>query len=1194
MNRLATSVLAALAIAGMLFRPSGPSSEDTSPLPAAQTLAKQLSNPGTNGSGLGNPCQEDEGPWKALEDSLKKSEQDVPPSGSRNAKKPTPPLTPKADSHDQFSEDWTHYKSHLDGGLTQALIVTVPDPVHTDLALYFDRAVDSIVAAASAASYNLDGFWLPWDEKPQQQDPNCYWRLQEKREVDRREAEPGFLVFRGPPSQASAMEDLWWVFLVGESPVSGINKVQFSNAVKHIDAAALNTPINVAGPTFSGSADSLRLILSQYTSSEGLRFRISTFSVTDLNAQGSLRSFCSPPPRAPNEWRPCIRFNRAVPSDEEVTQDLVDYMNWQGLKESVLAFISESETAYGGNVAHRGKVADRVLRYTFPRGIAQLREAYGQSMAGGEKTNPLPRQLLPLVLNESPLNPETPPDFAPGQTPLSEELQMLALASELRHDRVQMAEITASDPMDLVFIIQFLRRTNPELQLVVTDWDLLLLRAQDEVPPDGLLVVTPYPLLGGGHEWSEMSESSHLFMPSRFAVALYNVCLLFLGQRSMTLGTQAPATLGQQSSTEQKPAAVSSASSDGTPEIGLVPPVWLTIVGRDGYWPIAILRPRRSGDQPVPERGEPLPATWVLVLSAVWVASLAVVSAFVRTQFVKRPRNHRWLENFSPIDAGEMSPAAQIKAILSGNAKVDVHGVCLLRRGFWLLVLLLALALCQVIVAAPLLHTFASLELGTRVLTAISWLLFGATQVCILAFYVVLRWVANKVLSGREITYYGVSLIAVVGAEMVFSVWWLVTMRRPNYYGLFFGYRSAHFTSGVSPALPLLLLALVLVVAAWTELDRLAKDVGRPRLSAIGIARDFRTIGYVLERYLHKTIFNLPVQLAGFLLFVLVLAVSYFNEGGILSMESRGFAVVYATGLVAILLLVLNQGLRFYLLWCELRRVLGRLEELPLREAFSRLPKQFSTNAIWQQGGAIVNYKRLTRMIECVKALQAGGGGPAAGLPVADLDCALSKVLATEARHRRPGHDTMKTIGRIVQSLATTITLNTLKPIWRQGSSDSTDGEEDANLTPKGRQLRLHYDRERILAEEFLALHYVAYIWNTCIQMRFLLFAIFTGFILAYLSVESYPFTAHHTLVSLLIFILVVLLAVMICVFVQMDKDAILSRIADREPGKLDKDFYFRVLSYVALPLFTVIAGQFPSLARWLFSWTEPALRMSR
>ena len=60
--------------------------------------------------------------------------------------------------------------------------------------------------------------------------------------------------------------------------------------------------------------------------------------------------------------------------------------------------------------------------------------------------------------------------------------------------------------------------------------------------------------------------------------------------------------------------------------------------------------------------------------------------------------------------------------------------------------------------------------------------------------------------------------------------------------------------------------------------------------------------------------------------------------------------------------------------------------------------------------------------------------------------------------------------------------------------------------------------------------------------------------------------------------------------FAQMARDAVLSRLSGTDPGKLDWNFFLRALSYGAVPLFALLASQFPSLGRSLFSWIQPAL----
>ena len=98
------------------------------------------------------------------------------------------------------------------------------------------------------------------------------------------------------------------------------------------------------------------------------------------------------------------------------------------------------------------------------------------------------------------------------------------------------------------------------------------------------------------------------------------------------------------------------------------------------------------------------------------------------------------------------------------------------------------------------------------------------------------------------------------------------------------------------------------------------------------------------------------------------------------------------------------------------------------------------------------------------------------------------------------------------------------------------------------------------------------------------------GFILCVASVRSYPFLSQRTIGWTLTLIFIALSIPVVIIFAQMDKDAILSRLSDTEPGKLDRAFYVRVFSYGALPLLTVLASQFPAIGRFLFSWVQPAI----
>src|SRR5579862_2559773 len=101
------------------------------------------------------------------------------------------------------------------------LIAVVPDPVHTRLALSFDRAVEVIQEAALDGGYAFVRALMPWDSKahPESDDPEA--RLEDQSYVRGREELPGLLAFRRLGSGSSTVKprpEHLFVLVVGESP----------------------------------------------------------------------------------------------------------------------------------------------------------------------------------------------------------------------------------------------------------------------------------------------------------------------------------------------------------------------------------------------------------------------------------------------------------------------------------------------------------------------------------------------------------------------------------------------------------------------------------------------------------------------------------------------------------------------------------------------------------------------------------------------------------------------------------------------------------------------------------------------------------------------------------------------------------------------------------------------------------------
>jgi hypothetical protein len=63
-----------------------------------------------------------------------------------------------------------------------------------------------------------------------------------------------------------------------------------------------------------------------------------------------------------------------------------------------------------------------------------------------------------------------------------------------------------------------------------------------------------------------------------------------------------------------------------------------------------------------------------------------------------------------------------------------------------------------------------------------------------------------------------------------------------------------------------------------------------------------------------------------------------------------------------------------------------------------------------------------------------------------------------------------------------------------------------------------------------------------------------------------------------------------IWVFAQMHRNPILSRITDTRPNELGWDFYFRVISLGAFPVFAWLAYQFPDIGSMISKFLQPGV----
>jgi hypothetical protein len=170
-----------------------------------------------------------------------------------------------------------------------------------------------------------------------------------------------------------------------------------------------------------------------------------------------------------------------------------------------------------------------------------------------------------------------------------------------------------------------------------------------------------------------------------------------------------------------------------------------------------------------------------------------------------------------------------------------------------------------------------------------------------------------------------------------------------------------------------------------------------------------------------------------------------------------------------------------------------------------------------------------------------------------------------------------------------------LVPYWREqrvgfvdDHADSSDPESKAKCDADAPQDPLYIR----LAEELLAVRYIALIRSVLVNIRYLMMFVSTAFVLAIVAWNSYPFQPHR-LIDWCFTILLIFLGIgFITVFAQMHRNAILSRITDTAPNKLGWDFYIRIATFGVVPVLTWFAYQFPGIGGSLFKILQPGLQV--
>jgi hypothetical protein len=1047
-------------------------------------------------------------------------------------------------------------KSHV-----RFLIVTVADPVETGDTLRFDRTLETVQSAVEGLDYSFAGYWIPWSDadkgKAARHTPCSAGPAIE---------EPGSLVFRG-------VRETLVVFLVGESAVFGIRPLQFLRSVSYLKVfSPAPEVIRIAGPNYSGSLESLRVAIDQ-ASANGCEIecvRVISPSATVLKAGEEFR-------RAPSNGKPAIEYNSVVHNDSYVTARFLSYIQRRWFMDpSGLAVLRESSTLFG-----RGVPAKTPVVVQFPRGIFRLRnaspEATGRALFAPEAGSAAPHERLRLTLRGPQAGEERVPSLASDQAPVVQEAVLLGISAVLRQEGVKFAQIISSDVYDSIFLAGFLKRAYPQVRPYFFNADLLNVRASEVLPLEGALSVTTFPLIVRNQIWSRPAGQGTRLLPvsSRFEAGIHNaICALLDGRGA-----------------DDENLGALERSFNGSFFRGR-PPLWLTVVGTNGYWPIALLDMNDSGDQdPLllgcssnsgamgngasspsesesrprwPSPGEPS-WLWSMVFAILLLAGYVLGTAVIVGQ---RASCHstRLLPAAWEVRPGE--PGAAGRAYFAMSANLVMAGMIFTMAG----------PACLVLFSAPGFWDICRFVAS-----------FGAIALLIAAAAAPWKNVLDHRAGAKQVEdikpriYGACSAITAIGFVVFVVLWCLSMAGGAKMEGFFFCYRSFDLLNGVNPVMPFLFLGLGLLLLIFLHQTRHAMIVELPRnLPSLdadplvrGLSAEFLKAKEPLSEPLVSTHpANRLIAGAGCLT-ILVLPLFERQQ----SLEGIWFDALYWATLVLFNLVVVLTWARFLAVSIHLKGPMDRLAVHPLHHAFAALPPGQAPCTILRGRCRTGASEVLTASLHALRA--------AASVPGQKLQHALKRRLAIAemwmGRNLVPAGAGAHRTAEVHYLLAGTGTLvaGELALNWSGGG-------------PPVHKAPAPENEFNSLGAHFVALQYAVFLGNIMVQLQNLLWFVVTGFFLGIVSTLVYPFRAQYAFVwagtiNFVLLGLPVLVAIM-----QIERHPLLQSTAGRENSYRTCGSLAKIALYFSLPLIGLIGSHFPELGRYLVTLLQPAMQTMR
>jgi len=508
------------------------------------------------------------------------------------------------------------------------LIVAVPDPDDTSVSHEFDPTLAAVLRATESLHFVCDRFEFPWQtemsSKKSSSDPESSIRgnlgqLAFGFDLSKKERDkpnwPASVLCRRSNDGNLKDEKLLLLLLVPESPIWGFDKERLSRAIElvkehHFYQSSLYEPIRIVGPMYSGSFSSMGRVLSNYLGwsvADLHGITVGAYSVVSrlvvpqfVIYNGSAQTLPESNWFSSNLSEPFVRFRSTVHREKELVIHLKTLRNHTSFgKNRRIALLVESSSEFGSksreqtkgkkepkdDSASGGDDTDNVVidRFTVPMGISRIRQEYtARGYYQGKEPIRLaaPEQLSLQAMTGKPGDRDLVPVYSKGTTAVEAELELTEIFKHLEQGRYDTVGILTTNAYDALFLAYKVREACPNVRLSFTS-STSILAHHDIVPyTRGSIVASSYPPNLSNQLRTTAGQYNRIGFQSYFAEGVYNAALANLaelwGSKDFEL--------------------LDYGLVDNAGNKGAVPPVWISIVGERGLYPIRVMPGNQKDD----------------------------------------------------------------------------------------------------------------------------------------------------------------------------------------------------------------------------------------------------------------------------------------------------------------------------------------------------------------------------------------------------------------------------------------------------------------------------------------------------------------------------------------------------------------------------------------------------------------------